>query len=156
MSALAEATADAAFRAPRSEAFLRWRLGNPARRYRVLAWHDSRLRGYLILAWTGRDPFAISVADYAAEDDGVLAQLLGAVARFQRPELALLDATLPRAHRSIAADLGFGSNRESVAPDHGRFLLYPLTRESELEGCVPPASSFPGSWRVGLLDTMAS
>jgi GNAT superfamily N-acetyltransferase len=156
ISSLAESVSSGIFRASRSETFLRWRLRNPQRKYRYVYWRDSRLRGYMILAWTGRNANRVAIADYAAEDQFIYADMLNALVRNQRLELSLMSSTLPDSWVQTANAAGFEPDLTFEKDQRRKFLFYPLVDSSRLQLARECTETYPTQWHISLLDTMAA
>ena len=140
--------------AVRNEDFYRWRLGKPIRTYRFLYWMDSRIRGFIALAWKGPSPHKIMIADYAVEEDAVFQEMLTALARTEGTEIALMSATLPDSHLRSARELGFLPDPTYQKEIRRRFLFYPLTAPNSPNPLAEACSTFPEGWALNLLDTM--
>jgi len=150
MSALAATTNRHA--SARSVDAFRWRLGNPDRTYRFVYWRDTRLRGYMILGWTGENRQRAMIIDYCCETDSVFAEMLNAVARIRSDVVELMSSTLPQEHADVAYRLGFRPDHEHIFGKR-QFFAYPL----EKSGPGPDDSSFVAlarTWRVDLMDTL--
>ena len=156
MSSLAESVTSDQLRAPRSEAFLRWRLDNPHRKYRFIYWRDSSLRGYMILAWTTRNPYRVIIADHAVENTVVFTELMGSVVRSQRGWLSMMSSTLPDSLLRVARTAGFNSDPSFEKGPRKRFLFYPLADQVQSSVFGESQSTYPSRWHVNLLDTMNS
>lgn len=156
MAVVAEAVAPRLARSVRNESFFRWRLANPHRRYRFLFWHDSRLRGYMVLAWAARDPERVLIADYAVEDDAVLEDFLMALNRSPDTEYWLMSSTLPEAHFSRFRIAGFTGDPTCARDQRRRFQCLPLFSGGVLKGGRASSDSYPDRWRLHLLDTMGA
>ncbi len=156
MSALSESQASGSLRALRTEAFLRWRLRNPDRVYRFVYWRDSRLRGYVVLAWDWIHPHRVMIADYAADDDAVLCELFRIVGAPADTECVMLATTQSDSHQQMARTAGFHTAPEAFGDERRRFLYYPLTPSGSLAAPDGETDAFPSGWRLSLLDTMAS
>lgn len=153
MSALARSVAGDQVGAVRSEAFLRWRFANPDHIYRFVYWRDSALRGYLVLSWDVMRPHRVTIADHAAENDTIFAELLATLGEPADREYLLMSTALSEAQAEIAQAAGFAPD-----PSGGkqrRFLYFPLTPSGSL-----PASedeqAFRSGWTVSELDVMTS
>jgi GNAT superfamily N-acetyltransferase len=156
MSSLASAVYSGRSRPSRDEAFLEWRLRNPQRKYRYVYWRDSRLRGYLILAWTRRDAKTVLVADHAAESEPVFLELLDACTRSRHGALSLISSTLSASELRAAEAAGFTRDPDYEKDQMRQFLFYPLAGSAELLLPGAKSATFPEEWHVDLLDTMAS
>jgi GNAT superfamily N-acetyltransferase len=156
MAELAESSSPADARSCRTVEFLRWRLSNPHRRYRFLYWRDSGLRGYMILAWKGRDPLRITVADYAASDTEVLGEMLDVLVAAEPHEYRVLASSLPPLHRSAFRRAGFAADPSFSREQRGRFLFFPFVSSEAPATRALEAVPYPDGWRLGLLDTMSA
>jgi len=156
MAALAESGGGNRVRSVRSEPFFRWRLSNPDRRYRCLYWRDSRLRGYLVLAWAWRDPERVIIADYAVEEESVLGDLLDALVRSESTEYWLISSTLPDTHLARFQQAGFVDDPRFTMDQRRRFLYFPLSGRQSLTPTEAPPRPYPGHWHVSYLDSMGA
>jgi GNAT superfamily N-acetyltransferase len=156
MSALAESAEPQKYRGTRTETFLRWRLGNPDRTYRFLYWHDSRLRGYLVLSLSGTAGSPVMVADYAVEHPEILSDLFDGLKKSNTTEYSLMGSTLPEDHLTCAEAAGFVPDPTFLKDQRRRFLYFPLNPSAVPEPFSKETESDPALWRVSLLDTMAS
>jgi len=156
MAALAEFHGGDRVRSVRSEPFFRWRLSNPDRRYRCLCWRDSRLRGYMVLAWIWRDPERVIIADYAVEEESVLGDLLDGLARSESTEYWLMSSTLPDAHLAMFRHAGFVADPGFTMDQRRRFLFFPLSGGRSLASGEAPPRPYPGHWHVSYLDSMGA
>jgi GNAT superfamily N-acetyltransferase len=150
MSALAMAPSPYSLGADRSEAFLRWRLANPDHIYRFLHWRDSALRGFLVLSWDVMRPGRVTIADVAAEDDDVFADLLGALAQPSDVEYVMMSTTLSRTWMHIAETAGFSAGRHE-STEQRRFLYFMVDSSAE---SIAPGDDLRSRWRVSELDLM--
>jgi GNAT superfamily N-acetyltransferase len=151
MSTLAESTARGTFRAVRSTEFFRWRFGDPDRVYRFVYWSDSRLRGYLVLAWDPRAPHRVQIDDHAAEDNDVLADMFDVLRQRDDVEYLMMSATLTAEQHECARNAGFVT--PNVSDDaRRRFLYFPIEPSGDLGAMDGQTNRFPDAWTVALLD----
>jgi GNAT superfamily N-acetyltransferase len=154
MSSLSESTASGLVRAPRSETFLRWRLNNPHRKYRFVFWRDSRLRGYLVLAWSEKRNNRVMIADYAVENICVFNELLDALVQPKTGQLRMMSSTVPDEMCRSAETAGFERDPNFEKDIRRRFLVYRTAESTCPDSLALPASAYPDRFRVSLLDTM--
>ena len=152
MSTLAESTARGALRAPRSVEFFRWRFGDPDRVFRFVYWRDSRLRGYLVLAWDPMTPHRVQIADHAAEDNDVLTDMLDVLCKRDDVEYIMMSATLTAGQHRSARDAGFVTDPRVSDDARRRFLYFPVVPSGDLAALDGRSNRYPDGWTVSLLD----
>jgi hypothetical protein len=152
MSTLAGSTARSAFHAVHSAEFFRWRFADPDRVFRFVYWRDSRLRGYLVLAWDPLTPHRVQIADHAAEDGHVLTDMLDVLCQRDDVEFIMLSSTLSADQQQSAHDAGFVTDPGATDDARSRFLYFPITSSGDLRAPDGRSNRYPDDWTVTLLD----
>lgn len=142
------AAPSSSLRQERSEAFYRWRLQNPDRRYRFVYWRDPVCLGFLVLALLPRDPQRVKIVASGAETADVMLELLGALSAARRASYELLPKMVPDAVGHELTQLGFhpaGDDRREQ-----QLTLFAKSTSRDL----PAVAKRDEPWHVDLIDTM--
>lgn len=143
-------------RASRDVRYLRWRLRNPTRIYRILSWDDGGSRGYAVLSWTTPEVTNVHVADSAFTDRDAFEGLVGAICGVKSLEVTLMTARLPRPRLDLLRGLGFTPLAATSLPsERRRFLIVGTSREgTQREEPSGLQSSSLAEWDFDLLESM--
>lgn len=144
-------------RSSRHSAYLAWRLKNPDRRYRLLAWRDGAPKGYLILSWPSPSPRNVWVADFGYTDRSAFGGLVSALCSDREVNVTLMTGNLRQTELNALSALDFIPLPEAHVPSQVRRFL--ITRTDGGNPDAPDEDLVRTSlddWAFNLLDTMAT